>query len=126
MKTLRITAVSVFSLLLLVITANTTTAQTKATVEKYTKVVYSVSVHCESCKEKIGKALAYEKGVKSFSVDVEKKLVTVSFDPKKTSTESISKVLEKLGYDVKVAAGKEGCKEAASCPKASSACKKHH
>ena len=125
MKTLKISAVFMFSLFVLMFTANTSISQTKATADKYTKVVYSVSVHCESCKEKIGKALAYEKGVKSFSVDVEKKLVTVTFDAEKTNKETIAKVIEKLGYDVKVAAGKEGCAEAAGCPK-SSTCKGHH
>ncbi|WP_066629146.1 heavy-metal-associated domain-containing protein [Labilibacter marinus] len=69
---------------------------------KVKEVTYSCSVDCHSCKEKIMKNIPYEKGVKSVNVNIEDKLVTVSFREDKNTTEGVKKALEKLDYDVKV------------------------
>ena len=65
-------------------------------------VVYDVSVHCQSCKTKIERDVAFEKGVKEIEASVEKKTVTVKYDSRKTNTEKIAEAIKKLGYEVKV------------------------
>jgi mercuric ion binding protein len=54
---------------------------------------------CDMCKETIEKAMAYEKGVKKSDLNVESKILTVTFDPKKTSLEKIRIAITKVGYD---------------------------
>lgn len=62
-------------------------------------VKIKTSAVCEMCKETIEKALAYEKGVKESNLDVNSKIVTVTFDPKKTTVEKIRIALTLTGYD---------------------------
>jgi periplasmic mercuric ion binding protein len=68
--------------------------------DKYQEARFHVSVHCTSCKEKIEREMAFSKGVKNATVDVESKIVLVSYDPKKTNPETIKGSISKLGYDV--------------------------
>ena len=65
----------------------------------YSKTVtFEVSMTCENCKRTIEKNIAYEKGMKDMKVDLEKKLVTLTFDTRKTSEEKLIEAFEKLGY----------------------------
>jgi periplasmic mercuric ion binding protein len=57
------------------------------------------SVVCGQCKDRVEAGLAYEKGVKEVTVDLEKKEVTVKYNPGKTSPAEIRTALSKLGYD---------------------------
>lgn len=57
------------------------------------------SAVCDMCKETLEKAMAYEKGVKKSDLHVESKILTVTFDPKKTSLDKIRVVITKTGYD---------------------------
>lgn len=57
------------------------------------------SAECDMCKERLEKVMAYEKGVKKATLDVESKVLTVVFNPKKTSIEIIKKVISDTGYD---------------------------
>ncbi len=57
------------------------------------------SAQCEMCKEKIERALAYEKGVVSSELDMETKEVEVKYKTKKTSPEKIKKAISVVGYD---------------------------
>lgn len=94
MKTLIVLALAVMGL---TVTANA------GNEKKATKTVtYEVSLHCESCKNKVEKNIPYEKGVKDLKVDLEKKTVTVTFREDKNTTEGIRKALEKLGYTATV------------------------
>lgn len=63
-------------------------------------VVFNVSMHCEKCVKKINDNIAFEKGVKDLSVSLDKKTVTVSYDPSKTDEAKLKAALEKLGYTV--------------------------
>jgi copper chaperone CopZ len=54
---------------------------------------------CDMCKETLEKAMAYEKGVKKSDLNVESKIFTVTFDPKKTSLQKIRIAITKVGYD---------------------------
>lgn len=57
------------------------------------------SAVCDMCQETLEKAMAYEKGVKESHLDVDSKMLTVTFDPKKTSVTNIRKAVNLAGYD---------------------------
>jgi copper chaperone CopZ len=51
------------------------------------------------CKETIEKALAFEPGVKASLLNVESKIVTVKYNPAKTTPDKIRIAISKVGYD---------------------------
>lgn len=57
------------------------------------------SAVCDMCQETLEKAMAYEKGVKESHLDVDSKVLTVTFDPNKTSLAAIRKAVNMAGYD---------------------------
>lgn len=81
---------------LLVSTATDSYAQKKT--DK--TVLYTVSMHCKSCKAKIERDIAFEKGVKQVTASLDEKLVTVKYDETKTTPEKIAEAIRKLGYEV--------------------------
>lgn len=56
------------------------------------------SVVCDMCKKKVEKALAF-KGVEKSTVDLNTKIITVSYDPQQTTPEKIRSAVSKAGYD---------------------------
>jgi copper chaperone CopZ len=67
--------------------------------KKSDTVTIKTSAVCGMCKERIEGCLAFEKGVKSATLDVESKDVTVIFNPAKTSVEQLRQAISKSGYD---------------------------
>lgn len=63
-------------------------------------VVYDVSMTCESCKKRIEKNIAFEKGVTDMRVDLPAKTVTIDYSKSKTDEQKLKQALEKLGYTV--------------------------
>lgn len=84
-----------------------TFGQTETTVKpkKTEEVKIQTNLHCASCKEKIEAELATVKGVKEAVADVNTKVVTVKFSPKKTSSVVIVERIQKLGYQAKTMGG---------------------
>jgi periplasmic mercuric ion binding protein len=72
------------------------TAQEKKNREE---IKIKTSAVCDMCKNTLEKAMAYESGVKKSSLDVDSKILTVVFDPRKTNPEKIRKAINKVGYD---------------------------
>ena len=66
-------------------------------------VVYQSSVDCKNCEKKIMGNIAFEKGVKDVSVDLQNQTVSVVFDESKTDTLTLAKAIRKLGYTAQVA-----------------------
>ncbi|MBE0647429.1 MAG: efflux RND transporter periplasmic adaptor subunit [Bacteroidales bacterium] len=62
------------------------------------KVEIASTVVCDMCRETIEKGLVKEKGVKGVNVDLDTKVVSVSFDPAKTNSKKIRKAISQLGY----------------------------
>ena len=91
MKTLKI--------MLLVIITGLTMTSVSAQTEKIAKINIKVSSQCNECKETIEKALAFEKGIKSASVDLETNTVKVTYRTAKTSPGNIRKAISEAGYD---------------------------
>ena len=65
---------------------------------KKQKVVFDVSIHCESCQKKIEKNIAFEKGVKTLDVSLKKQTVTITYEDKQTNVEALKTKIEKLGF----------------------------
>ena len=95
MKTVKIILTAVVFLL----ATNAVLAQAQKENPNEAQVVFWVSMNCHNCEQKIKKNIAYEKGVKDLTTDLEKKLVTIKYQPKKTDKEKLKKAIEKLGYE---------------------------
>jgi copper chaperone CopZ len=86
---------SISLLLVLFAYASTCFGQQK----KSDTVMIKTSAVCGMCKDRIEGALAFEKGVKSSTLDTDTKEVTVVFNPAKTSKVQLERAIAKLGYD---------------------------
>lgn len=73
--------------------------------QKYSEIEIMTSAQCGMCKDRIEKALAYEKGVKSAVLDLETKKVKVQYQGKKTNPDKIRVAISKLGHDADDIAG---------------------
>jgi len=62
------------------------------------KVEIKTSAICDMCKHAIEYDLAFEKGVKGAELNLENKVVTIYFNPKKTSAETLRTRITKVGY----------------------------
>jgi len=62
------------------------------------KVEIKTSAICDMCKHAIEYDLAFEKGVKSAELNLDTKVVTITFNPKKTSAEILRTRITKVGY----------------------------
>lgn len=74
-------------------------------------VVFSVDLHCQGCVTKIEKNIAFEKGVRDLKCDLEKKQVTVTFDPAKTTVQALQEAFKKIGKPATVATPAENSKK---------------
>jgi copper chaperone CopZ len=54
---------------------------------------------CEMCKARIERTLGLSKGVKESNLDLKDKVVTVKYNPKKTTPEAIRATIINTGYD---------------------------
>jgi len=66
---------------------------------KFEEIKIKTSAQCDMCKERIEEALAFEKGVKKSELDMETKIITVTYKKGKATPESIRKAISKTGYD---------------------------
>lgn len=91
----------------------------KAQKTKETKEIkIQTSAQCEMCKNRLEKAMAYEKGVKSSNLDVSSATLTVIYKPSKTTPENIKEAIVKTGYDAdKLAADKKSYDKLPDCCK---------
>jgi copper chaperone CopZ len=57
------------------------------------------SAQCGQCKTRIETAMAYEKGIVKSELDVDSKVLTVTYKPSKTTPDKIRKAINDIGYD---------------------------
>ena len=69
------------------------------TADEVTVDISLPTIQCGTCEKTIGKALNKVKGVKSYSVDLDGKKVTVTYDDAITTVSKIEKAITKAGYD---------------------------
>lgn len=65
--------------------------------EKEVKI--KTSAICEMCKESLERNLGLSKGVKYANLNLDDKVVTVKYNPKKTDEASIKETIVNSGYD---------------------------
>jgi len=82
------------------------------------KIKIRTSAICEMCKERIEKNLTLSKGVKRAELDLNDKVVTVTYDVSKTTFEAVKKAITEVGYDADEAvADAKGYEKLPSCCK---------
>lgn len=62
------------------------------------QATYQTNLHCKNCAAKIKDNVAFEKGVKDLSIDVDAKTVTIVYKTSKTDAEKLCAAIRKLGY----------------------------
>lgn len=75
----------------------TSTATKTQTINK--EIVIATSAQCGSCKTRIETALTKLKGVKSATLNLKNKNVTVAYDANTVTPEAIKTAITNIGYD---------------------------
>ena len=73
---------------------------TLALLAAFSNVTFLTDIHCQKCAQKIEDNVAFEKGVKDLKVNVKEKTVYIQYDSTKTDVSTLTKAIEKLGYQV--------------------------
>jgi periplasmic mercuric ion binding protein len=63
------------------------------------KIEIKTTAECEMCKTRLEKALNLTKGVISSSLDLKTRIITVNYNPKKTTPEKLRDIISRTGYD---------------------------
>ena len=94
-------------------------ANITARAEANTKTVeIKTSAVCEDCKTRIEKAVNKLEGVEKSNLDLETKIVTVSYNPSKVNVDKIKTSISKAGYSAdEVKADKKAQNKLPSCCK---------
>lgn len=95
MKTLVKVTSSLIIAIVMIVGKNANAQESATTAE----IKIKTSATCDMCKETIEKNLAFEKGIKRSVLDVSTKVVTVTYNPQKTTPEKIRVAISKIGYD---------------------------
>jgi mercuric ion binding protein len=62
------------------------------------EVKVKTSAKCKMCKSRLERNLGLSKGVSDAKLNLDDKVLTVSYNPKKTSEEKIREIISKTGY----------------------------
>jgi periplasmic mercuric ion binding protein len=66
---------------------------------KLDTIIIKTSAQCGDCKERIESALNFCKGVKYANLDLENKMATCVYKPKKTTPDKLKHAIAAVGYD---------------------------
>lgn len=90
-----------FGFLAVMLLAFSASAQSKKTEKAVIKTMFYCDhcKACETCGDNFQKNMLRIKGVKMYELDEKAMTITVYFDPKKTSLETIKTGISKLGFD---------------------------
>lgn len=96
--------------------------------ENSKQVKIQTNLHCEGCKTKIEKKLQGANGVIKSTADVKTKVVTVNYNPDKTTIDNIRQSIADMGYKADFigndkTSSKE-CKDKSKCSGKESCCGK--
>lgn len=70
--------------------------------KKVEQVVFTASMNCQSCANKITEALYKVKGVRKVNANAQTKVIKVDFRPNIVQKETIIETVKNLGFVVKV------------------------
>lgn len=62
------------------------------------EATFQTNIHCKNCAAKIQDNVAFEKGVKDLTIDVDAKTVRIVYNPSKTNVDKLAEAIRKLGY----------------------------
>ena len=88
-----------FLSILLIISNLTFAGQAFASPPKTAEIKIKTSAVCGMCKKRIERDLGVTKGIVNSQLDVSSKIVTITYNTKKTNPEKIKSVISKIGYD---------------------------
>ena len=110
------TIIKTLALYLIAVLINTTTfAQSN---KKVDEVKIQTSAICSQCKDRIEQNMAYEKGVVDVVLDLNTKIVTITYKTSKTNPDKLRLAISKIGYDAdNVPADKVAYEKLPSCCK---------
>ncbi len=94
----KIIAISIILTLIIALASNPLFAENK----KEKTVVFMVNMDCHGCKVKIEDNIPYEKGIKDLKVNLDEKIVTITYRIDKTNDIEIIKAFAKIGYEAKI------------------------
>lgn len=101
-----------FSLLLF----TTSFAGNEAPTKGIEEIVIQTSAQCGMCEERLEKALYKVKGVKSVTLNLEDKKISILYKSKHTNAEALREVIAQTGYDADaVEADKKAYKALPAC-----------
>lgn len=66
---------------------------------KITVIKIKTSAQCGMCKDRLERAMAFEKGVVSSELNLEDKVLTVKYKPSRTTPDKIRKAISAVGHD---------------------------
>lgn len=66
---------------------------------KTAELKIKTSAKCGMCKKRIERDLGVSKGIVNSNLNLDDKVVTITYNTKKTSPEKIKEVISKIGYD---------------------------
>ena len=113
MKTKNLIYASTTLLLLLVFTISFSQELPKKDVIKI-----KTSSQCSMCKDRLEGVLAFEKGIISSDLNVDTKILTVTYKPAKISPAKIREIVSKTGYDAdSIPADKQAYSKLPACCK---------
>jgi copper chaperone CopZ len=82
------------------------------------EIKIKTSAVCNECKNTIESALAFKKGIKKSSLDISTSIITVNYNPLKTTPEKIRETISNAGYDADdIPANPKAYKKLSSCCK---------
>ena len=71
--------------------------------KKETKTVtFKTTMHCENCVRKVTENISFLRGVKDLKVSLEENVVTITYDPARTSEQTLADAIRKPGYEVEI------------------------
>lgn len=87
-----------------------------------TTVSYKTSAKCGMCKQRIERDLSLQKGISKAELNLTDKVVTVTYNSKKTDADKIKEAITQIGYDADELVAKQEAhdKLPACCQKTSS------
>ncbi len=89
----------IIAVLFMINTAVLTARPQESKNDKFESVSIKTSAVCGMCKDRLEKNIAFEKGVRSVSLDDETKVLTIEYRKGKNDKERLKKAISRLGYD---------------------------
>jgi len=96
MKNIKFLSGAILAALFIISITHTAKSQEQ---KKEETITIKTSAVCGMCKERIESNMAFEKGVKSVTLDLKTKVLTITYKPSKTSADKLKEAVTKIGYD---------------------------